>query len=96
MNEPTSIRPEATDPLADQVFAIWTEYQRTHDVTPFAGHTVGVSPETRGVYFGRTFADAEASAAAAGVTQPLVFVRVGKDEEIRRRHRLGGRWRRAN
>jgi hypothetical protein len=81
--------------VAERVAAVWADYQRTHDVTPYAECSVGVDPDTGSVFFGQTFVDTEASAAAAGINRPLMFVRVGRIEAQKQRYRLGGRWRKV-
>ena len=59
--------------------AIWTDYQKTHDVSERKGQTVGIDPATGRVWFGERIVDIVTQLDAEGVTALLYFVRVGYD-----------------
>ena len=62
----------------DQVNSIWTEYQRTHDVSQLHGKAYGIDLETGVVYFGDTKYEIDDQIKAAGkYPRPLFLSRVG-------------------
>lgn len=58
--------------------AVWSEYQKTHDVSEYHGQAVGVDPHTREVFIGgRTAGDLIDRLLAEGRWRPLIIWRVG-------------------
>ena len=94
MAEQSSTPPLTTTPEAARVFAIWSDYQQTHDPVAYAGQSVGIDEQTGRVFVG-TMIEASDQARAAGIDRPLVFVRIGRVDALRHRYRMGGRWRRV-
>jgi hypothetical protein len=59
--------------------AVWTEYQKTHDVSDRVGQTAGIDPETGRIWFGDSILHVADQRDAEGVHKPLHFVRVGSE-----------------
>lgn len=62
----------------------WAEYCRTHDTLPMTGQTVGIDPVTGRMWFGESIPDVVEQRDAAGVRQPLHFIRIGSDAYYRK------------
>ena len=58
---------------------IWSDYQRTHDVSALQGQAVGIDPASGRVWFGESAKDIALRMEAEGVIVPLFFLRVGQD-----------------
>lgn len=62
---------------SDRAQEIWSDYQRTHDLSAHAGQTAGIDPASGRIWFGDSIRSGVAQRDAAGVGAPLYFVRVG-------------------
>ncbi len=71
--------PASEDVDVERARELWTEYQKSHNVTDKIGQTVGIDPTTGRVWFGRRAIDIADQLDAEGIDRPLYFVRVGYD-----------------
>ena len=62
---------------SERAHRYWLEYQRTHDVSEWLGHAVGIDPESGRMWFGRNAIDVVRKRDADGVHAPLFLERVG-------------------
>jgi len=79
MNATPQIPPDAT-----QALEIWKEYQAHHDVSDHLGQIVGIDRITRRVWFGNNARAVVDAAAADGINNVLLCIRVGKDYYARK------------
>ena len=68
---------------------IWTEYQRTNDLSARKGQIAAIDPATGDVWFGAWITDIVAERSARGLTSPLWFERVGSPTCVRKGGRSG-------
>lgn len=66
-----------TDADTRQAKAIWSEYQRLHDLSSSIGRTAGVEPASGRVWIGDSIQDVIAQRDAENSEAPLFFVRIG-------------------
>lgn len=66
---------------------IWSEYERTHDLSGLKGQAAGINPGTGDVYLGKSMADIVQQRWAEGDETPLYFVRIGYQTYFRKGRR---------
>jgi hypothetical protein len=64
--------------------AIWSDYQRDHDLTHSVGQTAGIDPASGRVWLGESIQDVVELRDSAGSAAPLFFIRVGSSSYYRK------------
>jgi hypothetical protein len=62
----------------------WAAYQQQHDLSERQGQTAGIDPISGRIWFGTSAKAIVAQLAAAGLTIPLYFLRIGRDTYLRK------------
>jgi hypothetical protein len=75
-----------TEADSNRAQAIWSEYQRHHDLSQMIGQTAGIDPSSGSTWFGESIQDVIPQRDADGSDAPLFFIRVGSATY----HRKGG------
>jgi hypothetical protein len=79
--------PDAPTVDIDRARAIWDEYQKHHDITPFIDQTAGIEPVSGRIWIGESAADVYRKKVADGCDAPIYVVRVGYDYYVRKGRR---------
>ena len=68
----------------DRARAIWDEYQKSHDITPFIDQAAGIDPVSERIWFGESGLEIRKQMLAEGVDAPIYCVRVGYGYYVRK------------
>jgi hypothetical protein len=69
---------------SDRARAIWSEYEREHDVSTMTGQTAGIDPGTGRIWLGDSIQDVVARRDADGFAAPLYVIRIGSEYYFRK------------
>jgi hypothetical protein len=83
--DPTA--PRLSEEDINRARALWSQYQRSHDLSQRRGETAGVDPVTERIWFGDSILDVARQRELIGESSPLHFFRVGYDSYYRKGRR---------
>lgn len=66
-----------TEADAVRAESVWTEYQRTHDISGLIGQTAGIDPDSGRIWIGDSIIAVADQRNSEGIDKPLHFVRIG-------------------
>ena len=73
-----------TEADSERAQAIWSEFQKQHDLSQKIGQTAGIDPATGRIWLGDSIEQVVSQRNAEGSNAPLFFMRVGSPTYYRK------------